>query len=239
MNDALRVDSLSKRFGGIQAVSEVSFSVSPGEAFGVIGPNGAGKTTLFNIIAGTIRTSSGSIEVSGARIERLPTFKRARLGLARTFQRAEVFPELTVRQNLAIASLHAEGGRLLWPLEELLDTVGLTKSVSKTASRLTVFERQRLAIGMGLAGAPQVLLLDEPSGGLVESEVRELTALLRRLSAQGLTLVVIDHKMKMIMEVCDRILVMMAGRELFIGTPAEVTSHPEVITAYLGQGALS
>lgn len=231
----LTVDGLGHNFGGVRAVDDISFTVRRGEIFGIIGPNGAGKSTLFSLIAGSTRAQDGSVTILGHHADRLTPSRRSRLGLARTFQSSQVFNDSTVGANLDIAQVAHRRRTDERRRAGVAREVGLEHAMQRPASLLSVFEQQRLAIGMALMSAPDILLLDEPSGGLVEREVMDLLDLLRRIRAHGVTLVVIDHKMRLMTRLCDRILVMASGGPLCLGTPSEVVSDPGVRSAYLGE----
>lgn len=246
MSPILETRRLSRRFGGLLAVDDVSFGVAENELFGVVGPNGAGKSTLFNLLAGKVTPSTGEIIANGIRVERKRPHWRCRHGIARTFQLAQSFPNVTVGENVAMARAAASGvvGMLRGAAggkgerqfrAELLERFALSGQAFRVANELTVFEQQRLALCLAVATGPSVLLLDEPSGGLIESEVRELQQIISGIRLSGTTVLIIDHKMSLIMSLCDRVLVMSSGRALALGTPAEVQANPEVRRSYLGE----
>lgn len=239
---------VTRSFGGLVAVDQVTFDVARHEIFGIVGPNGAGKSTLFNVIAGVMPPTSGRIEAFGRRIDQLPAHKRCWLGLGRTFQAAQLFPTHTVESGLLSASAAGHRGIAGWlrpeqseaghsAVAELLPFLGLSDAHALRPSELTNLQQQKLAIGMALATGAQLLLLDEPSGGLIEVEVFELLSFIRKIRERGITVVVIDHKMRLMMELCDRIMVMSAGKEIALGTPAEISSNETVQDAYLGRPA--
>ncbi|PRZ42525.1 amino acid/amide ABC transporter ATP-binding protein 1 (HAAT family) [Antricoccus suffuscus] len=238
MTDVLTVRGLTRHFGGVRAVDDVSFTVAEGEIFGIIGPNGAGKSTLFSLIAGSDRASTGTVEAFGRRIDGLTPFRRSRLGLGRTFQNSQIFGESSIADNLVIAGIAHErrlGKRTVKDQAAIvLKLVGLSDDGSRQTMSLPLFDQQRLSIAMALMGAPSILLLDEPSGGLVEQEVVALGRLLDEIRDTGVTVVVIDHKMRLMTTLCDRILAMATGEVLFEGAPEEVVNDPGVRTAYLG-----
>jgi branched-chain amino acid transport system ATP-binding protein len=220
--------------------------VARGEIFGIIGPNGAGKSTLFNVIAGVVPPTSGAVMFEGRRVDRLRPHQRSWLGLGRTFQAAQAFATHTVCESLLSARTSRHRGVSGWlrssrpsdDLEVVRDVaafVGLSERLDQRPHELTNLERQKLAIGMALATECTTLLLDEPSGGLIEAEVTELVDFIGRVRASGVTLVVIDHKMRMMMGLCDRIMVMATGRMIAMGTPEEIAAHEEVIDTYLGR----
>lgn len=231
----LVVDKLGKRFGGIEAVSNVHLSVEPGEVVGLFGPNGAGKTTLFGLIAGTIVPSAGRIAFEGRDITRLPAFKRARLGIGRTFQIVRPFRSLSVRDNLVAAVPVAAAGRPPVP-SDILDAVGLGARLDSRASELTLGMLKRLEVARALAIDPRLLLLDEPLAGLTAAEAAEMLALIRSLKARA-TVLVIEHNVRQTLPVCDRAFAMDNGRIIAAGSPEEVRRHPDVVRAYLGEEA--
>ena len=245
---ALAVNGLSRSFGGVVAVDDVSFQVPEGEIFGVIGPNGAGKTTLFNLVSGIVPSQQGRIEFFGRRIEKLQAHRRASLGLGRTFQTSQLFGELSVRQNYQVAVVGGRRGLASWfepPSARDGDRVdglkawGLLALADRPAGELSLFDQQRLAIAMALADGARALLLDEPSGGLVEREVLQLLDLIREIRGQGITVLVVDHKMRLMMQLCDRIMVMALGAEVMTGSPDEVAADARVHELYFGRAGVA
>ena len=241
MSTILRVASLAKRFGGLAAVDDVSFSVERGEIFAIIGPNGAGKTTLLNLVSGLLAPTAGTVELDGRDLTRLSTAERCHLGLGRAFQVVQPFPEMTVRENVLVGALFGEPGigraEAERRADEALANVGLDRRAEDDAEDLTLMEEKRLEIARALATRPTVLLLDEVMAGLRPGEAREAVALVKRLRDAGLTIVFIEHVMPVVRDLADRVLVVNYGKVLTTGSYAEVTQDPRVIEAYLGSDA--
>ena len=231
----LEVRGLSRRFGGLQALSDVTFSVANGEIVGVIGPNGAGKTTLFSTLVGLIRPNAGNVTLDGKSLSGLKPHKVARLGMTKTFQNVALFAESTVLENVLTAGLlhHGVAAARVEALR-CLDRVGLEDVADKRAGDLSFPERARVELARALCTGPKVLLLDEVMAALNPIEMAEIMRLIRSLRDDGVTLLVVEHHMRAIMNICDRILVLNFGRLLASGTPTEIASNPDVIEAYLG-----
>jgi branched-chain amino acid transport system ATP-binding protein len=237
----LAVRGVSKRFGGVNALADVSFAVDPGEVLGIIGPNGAGKTTLLNCISGVIRPDAGDVRWQDQSMSGVPPYRRARLGIGRTFQIVRPFPSMTVRENTAMGALFGRpSGRLQPPeamrqADEVLGLVGLKDKRDYPVLRLTVPDRKRLEVARALAMRPRLLLLDEVMAGLNAVEVEQALEMIRRVRAIGITIVLIEHVMRVIVGVCTRALVLNFGHTLVEGPPADVLRDKRVIEAYLGE----
>ncbi|MEI2417074.1 ABC transporter ATP-binding protein [Orrella sp. JC864] len=234
----LEVRSLSKRFGGLQATREVSFSLREGEIVGLIGPNGAGKTTLVNLITGVLTASGGSVFFKGRDVTRQRPYEAARSGLARTFQIVQPFPHMTVLENVAAGALFAAGAPSRRQAErqamEHLEFVGLAPLAHQPAASLTLPSRKRLELAKSLAMQPKVLLLDEVNAGLNTAEIEKALALMRAIAARGITILLIEHLMKVVLSLSQRVLVLHHGELISQGDPQSVISDPKVIEAYLG-----
>ena len=237
----LQAIGVSRRFGGLVAVNNVEFAVEPGEIFGLIGPNGAGKTTLMNLISGLTPVSSGRITFLRRQIDGLPPHQITRLGIARTFQVMRPFQGLTARENVAIgARFGSTSGAdhmaaALARADEVLAWTGLGDQAYLDVMSLTTGARKKLELARALAMDPKLLLLDEVMGGLNPREIGEVMDLVRRVRQRGVTILLIEHLMKAVMGLCDRILVLHHGARIALGTPDEVAADPAVIEAYLGK----
>jgi branched-chain amino acid transport system ATP-binding protein len=246
-----RADGLQKSFGGVRALRDISLAVPTGSVFAIIGPNGAGKSTLLNVMSGIYQPDAGTMLLDGKNLIGLPAHQRVRRGLARTFQKIRLFKRLSVLDNV-IAGFHIhheippwqyllhgaafrrDRARTHQEATRLLAFLGLEARAHVIASSLPYGEQRLVEIARALATAPRLLLVDEPAAGLNAVEVERLLDRIRMLRARGTTVVVVEHNMELVMNVADRVLVMDYGRHLFEGTPAEVQSHPAVISAYLG-----
>ena len=246
----VEIDAVSKRFGNLTAVENVSLKVEPGELRAIIGPNGAGKTTFFNLISGLFAPTSGAIRFEGKDITALAPEARVRLGMARTFQITEIFPELTVIENLRVAVELASGyGLSPWlggparryvkdRLDELLTTGGLERKREIRVGALSHGDQRAAEIMMALALKPRVLMLDEPTAGMGDQETYEVARLVKRLHKRaGLTIMLIEHDMRVVFNLADRIMVLAEGRVLAEGTPNEIAANETVQRAYLGETA--
>lgn len=236
----LQSRDLTKRFYGLVAVNEVSFELRQGEILGLIGPNGAGKTTLVSLINGTLEVTRGEIFFEGKPIHRLPAFRRARMGIARTFQVMKPFRGLTVLDNVAVGALFGEGRShpdLRWARErarEWLGFVKLERRADHYADALGGPDRKRLELAKALAMHPKLLLLDEVMAGLNLVEVEDVIGVIRKVRERGISIIVIEHVMKAIKNLSDRLLVLHHGEKIAEGTPREVLNDPQVVQAYLG-----
>lgn len=247
----LEIKNLSKRFGGLAAVNDVSTTVEKGKINAIIGPNGAGKTTFFNLISGVHKPTSGRILFNGIDVTPMPTHRIARLGVSRTFQTTSLFDQATVLDNLIVGHRLRTQSRLFDVLlgtrrlkdeericrekaRDALDFVGLSHAAHRVASDISQEERKRVAFALALSTDPMLVLLDEPAGGVNPEETAGLAELIRKMIQSGLTVCLIEHKMNMIMSLADKIMVLNYGEKIAEGTPAEIRANPAVIDAYLG-----
>ena len=230
----LEVRGVMVRFGGVMAVGGVDLDAEVGQVTGLIGPNGAGKTTLFNVISGMQEPTAGQVLVSGVDITNEAPHKRAKRGLARTFQRLELFWSLTVRDNVRVAAELAAVPDVDGTVDSLLDKVGVSELADSVAGDLPTGSARLVEIARALATMPRLLLLDEPASGLDDSETERLGSLLRELSSDGLGVLLVEHDMDLVMHVCDRIHVLDLGNIISVGTPTEIQHDEAVLRAYLG-----
>ncbi|KYO54344.1 ABC transporter ATP-binding protein [Tistrella mobilis] len=254
MTAILETRGLTKAFGGLVAVGDVDFAVEEGGITGIIGPNGAGKSTFFNLISLFYRSTSGTITFRGEDVTRLRTHDMPPRGMARTFQTTHLFAEASVLENVIVGYRHRTRAGLLDALiasprerreiaearrraMEALDFVGLADVAHRPAGLISQEQQKRAAIALGLVGGPRLLLLDEPAAGINPEETDDLGRLIRRIAEAGVTVCLIEHKMKMVMGLCDRIMVLHHGRKIAEGTPDQIRTDDAVITAYLGSDA--
>jgi branched-chain amino acid transport system ATP-binding protein len=235
----LEVSNLSKSFGGLVAVDGISFSLEPGQIFGLIGPNGSGKTTTLNLIAGVLQPDRGHVRVLGSDVTSLANFRRARAQINRTFQLVRVLPTLTVRENVCVGALFgagassvAEGNRRT---AELLEYFELADKADLTGSQLTYIDQKRVELARAWATRPRVLLLDEWLAGLNPTELHEGISVVQRLAKEGVGILLVEHVMSAVRALCERVMVMNAGREIALGATEQVLRDPVVQEAYLGQ----
>jgi branched-chain amino acid transport system ATP-binding protein len=233
----IEAEKVTKKFGGLMALRDVSFHINSGEILGLIGPNGAGKTTLFNAVAGVFRPESGKIRFNGEEITGLPPFELSLKGIARTFQITKPFLNITVLDNMMVGALSKEKNLVAAKKIslEFLEFVGLASKKDLLAANLTLEDRKRLELARALATKPRLLLLDEVMAGLNPKEMEDTLKLIRKVHAEGMTLFVVEHVMKAIMSVSHRVMVLHHGEKIAEGAPNQIVQNQKVIDAYLGQ----
>lgn len=246
----LQISHLSKRFGGVAAVSDISFDVIPQETLAIIGPNGAGKTTFYNLLSGRMVPTEGKILFEGRDITGMPPHRISRLGVSRSFQINNIFNEMSVRENIEVALTAYHGQSRRWaniasrnrPIQQeadtLLERLGLADLAGRRAGVISYGDKRLVEIAMVLATRPHLVLLDEPTAGMTPDETHRVTSLIKSLASSGdYTFLITEHDMGVVFDVADRILVMHRGQTLVLGTPQEVKTNPEVRRAYLGDAA--
>ncbi|MFP4641814.1 MAG: ABC transporter ATP-binding protein [Dehalococcoidia bacterium] len=235
----LEGEKVSKYFGGLAAVSNVDFHIDEGEIFGLIGPNGAGKTTLFNLVSGALDLKSGVIKFRSEEISGLSPYQICRRGIARTFQSVKIFPNMSVRENVLLGDLFGNPQSGTWvadrSVDELLDFVGLSGMGTVPAGDLTLVNQKRLEVAAALSAKPELVMLDELMAGLTSTETAETMELVADIRRRGITVLIIEHVMKAVMGVCDRVMVLHHGEKLAEGTPQEISTSKRVIEVYLGE----
>ena len=231
----LEARELSVRFGGHMAVDAVDLDVDAGQIIGLIGPNGAGKTTTFNVLTGLQVPTRGKVSLEGRDITKVAAHKRARLGLARTFQRLELFGTLTVRENIRVATTAGPRRNRARRTDEIIERLALGDVADQRADALSTGAGRVVELGRCLASAPSVVLLDEPASGQDEHETARFATVLRELAADGIAILLVEHDMELVMDVCDQLHVLDFGRTIATGTPDEIRADPAVQAAYLGE----
>jgi len=239
MGKILEIKNATKRFGGLTANENITFDVEPGEIVGVVGPNGAGKTTLFNSISGAHPLTEGSVIFEGRDITKTKPFDICKLGIGRTFQIPQSLDDMMVYENVLVGSLCQRSNmeEALAHVDQVLELCGMLEMKYEYAGKLNVPQKKRLEIARAMATDPKLLLLDETMAGLTATERKEAVNLIKKINAKGVAILTIEHNMDVVMSVSHRVVVLVSGKLLVEGTPDEVTSNPEVISAYLGGGS--
>ena len=239
MGKILEIKKATKRFGGLTANENITFDVEPGEIVGVVGPNGAGKTTLFNSISGAHPLTEGSVIFEGKDITKTKPFDICKLGIGRTFQIPQSLDDMMVYENVLVGSLCQRSNmeEALAHVDQVLELCGMREMKYEYAGKLNVPQKKRLEIARAMATDPKLLLLDETMAGLTATERKEAVNLIKKINARGVAILTIEHNMDVVMSVSHRVVVLVSGKLLVEGTPDEITSNPEVISAYLGGGS--
>jgi branched-chain amino acid transport system ATP-binding protein len=235
----LQLKNVSKYFGSLAAVDNINFEIVPGEIFGIAGPNGSGKTTLINIITHTLPPSSGEIHFNGQSIQNLRAYKICRLGIARTFQNPEIFKSLPAIDNVVLGATHGllGGGKTKRSehVTKILNFVGLSKKKDVTSKNLIISEKKKLMLAVALSTNPKLLILDEPCSGLTSIESKEMISLIKEINKKDITVMIIEHNMKVLMSISDRVMIMNHGENICEDTPDNVCKNDQIIDIYLGQ----
>ncbi len=239
----LKVENVSKKFGGLQALLDLTFELSAGEIMGLIGPNGAGKTTLFNVINGVYPASAGRVFFKGENVSEAKTYQMAKKGLARTHQIVKPLNEISVRENVIVGACFGRHGygleKASQVADQVLEFVKLSERADQLADSLNVAQKKRLELARALAAEPHLILLDEVLAGLNPSEIAEMVETVKDIRNQGITIIMIEHVMDAVMNVSDHVLVLDFGKQIAMGTPDEIKNNPKVIEAYLGDPELA